>query len=159
MLKHINRAFHIRQLYRIIPESSGKIEKITIHRCLDIINMTRDTPIPKQQDKFWASENNKRALQAIARDIILSMSDLTCGVVVDNEAIPAKQQDTDIEGLTNYIEEANCRIISHAEWSVRVQHCNRVVVISSDADNFALYSITLRSSEKREWRNYGRDTD
>jgi len=153
MLKHINRAFHIRQLYRIIPESSGKTEKITIHRCLDIINMTHDTPIPKQQDTFWAPDNNKRTLQSIARDIILSMSDLTCGVV-DNEAIPAKQQDTDIEELTNYIEEADCTIISHVEWSVRVQHCNRVVVISSDADNF-----TLRSSEKREWRNYGRDID
>ena len=64
--------------------------------------MSRETPIPKQQDKFWASENNKRALQTLARDIILSMSDSNCkmivsGVVIDNDVMPAKQQDTDIE--------------------------------------------------------------
>ena len=80
-------------------------------------------------------------------------------VVADSEAIPARQQDTDIEGLTNYIEEADCRIISHVEWSVCVQHCKRVVVVSNDADTFALlshYTPEFREKGMEElWQRYG----
>ena len=84
---------------------------------------------------------------------------IVSSVVVDNEAIPAKQQDTGIEELTNYIEEADCGIISNAEWSVRVQHCKRVVVIPNDADTFALLlHYTPEFREKRMetiWQGYG----
>ena len=37
---------------------------------IDIIGMNRDTPIPQQLDKFWASHENKQNLQLLARDIV-----------------------------------------------------------------------------------------
>ena len=45
-----------------IESSLKEVERLKRSQSIDasdIINMTRDTPIPKQQDKFWASENNK----------------------------------------------------------------------------------------------------
>ena len=41
---------------------------------IDIIGMNRDTPIPQQLDKFWASEENKRNRQLLVRDIVENFS-------------------------------------------------------------------------------------
>jgi len=38
---------------------------------IDIIGMNKDTPIPQQLDKFWASEKNKRNLQLLVKDMLL----------------------------------------------------------------------------------------
>ncbi|KAH3834837.1 hypothetical protein DPMN_108170 [Dreissena polymorpha] len=58
-----------------------------------IIDMSIDTPIPQQLNKFWASDENKRNLQLLVRDIVC---DDVCAnpiiansVVSDNEALPA----------------------------------------------------------------------
>jgi len=37
---------------------------------IDIIGMDKDTPISQQLDKFWASEENKRNLQLLVRDVL-----------------------------------------------------------------------------------------
>ena len=37
---------------------------------IDLIGMNRDTPIPLQLEKFWASQENKRNLQLLVRDIV-----------------------------------------------------------------------------------------
>ena len=62
---------------------------------IDIIGMNRDTPIPQQLDKFWASEQNKRNLQLLVRDMVCNQA---CGnatiivssVVSEDEVLPAK---------------------------------------------------------------------
>ena len=48
-----------------IESSLKEVERLKRSQSIDalaIINTTRDTPIPKQQEKFWATENNQRAL-------------------------------------------------------------------------------------------------
>jgi hypothetical protein len=37
---------------------------------IDIVGMSRDTPIPQQLEKFWASQKNKRNLQLLVRDVV-----------------------------------------------------------------------------------------
>jgi len=37
---------------------------------IDIIGTNKDTPIPQQLAKFWASEENKRNHQLLVRDVL-----------------------------------------------------------------------------------------
>ena len=37
---------------------------------INIVGMTRDTPIPQQLDKFWSSQENKQNLQLLVRDTV-----------------------------------------------------------------------------------------
>ncbi|KAH3806484.1 hypothetical protein DPMN_134804 [Dreissena polymorpha] len=63
--------------------------------CIAIIDMSRDTPIPQQLNKFWSSEENKRNLQRLVRDIVCNnvcTNTIIAGTVVyDNKALPAIQ--------------------------------------------------------------------
>ena len=108
-----------------------------------IIDMSRDTPIPQQLNKFWASEENKRNLQLLVRDIVCNdvcaNPIIASSVVSDNEALPAiKFGNEDIPELLNWIEEADARVVAHVEWAARIKQCQRVVVMSNDTDSFAL---------------------
>ena len=67
--------------------------------------MTRDAPIPQQLDKFWVSQENKRTLQLLVRDIVCNGGYVntviiaSCVVSVD-EVLPAKANgDADISNL------------------------------------------------------------
>ncbi|KAL7396930.1 hypothetical protein ABVT39_013826 [Epinephelus coioides] len=93
---------------------------------IDIISMNRDTTIPQQLDKFWASEENKRNLQLLVRDMVCNR---TCGdatilvssVVSHDEVLPAKAAGGEFPDLLNWIEEADARLVVHVEWAVCVQ--------------------------------------
>ncbi|KAH3857313.1 hypothetical protein DPMN_099919 [Dreissena polymorpha] len=81
-------------------------------------------------------------------------------VVSDNEALPAiKFGNEAIPELLNWIEEADARVVAHFEWAARIKQCQRVVVMSNDADSFALllnftpYFQTL--GMKEIWQQYG----
>ncbi|KAH3888948.1 hypothetical protein DPMN_012993 [Dreissena polymorpha] len=72
--------------------------------------MSRDTLIPQQLNKFWASEEHKLNLQLLVRDIVCNdvcaNPIITSLVVSDNEALPAIKFDNDvIPELFNWIEE------------------------------------------------------
>ena len=59
-------------------------------KAIDIIGMNKDTPSPQQVDKFWASEENKRNLQLLLRDIVSMQTTghpniITSAVVSDDE--------------------------------------------------------------------------
>ena len=43
---------------------------------IDIISMNKGTPIPQQLEKFWASDENKRNLQMLVRDMVCNQA---CG--------------------------------------------------------------------------------
>jgi hypothetical protein len=115
---------------------------------IDIIGMDKDTPIPQQIDKFWASQENRRNLQLLVRDIVSDRAygDATTmatviasSLVSDDEALTAKAAGgEEIPDLMNWIEEADARLVVHVDWAVRVKQCKRVVVISNDTDTFAL---------------------
>jgi len=111
---------------------------------IDIIGMSRDTPISKRLDKFWASEANKQNLQLLVRDIVCNQACVNptitaSSVVSDDEAVPAVASgNEEIPELLNWIEKADARLVAYVERAVRVKQCQRVVVMSNHTDTFAL---------------------
>ena len=132
---------------------------------IDIIGLNRDTPIPHQLDKFWASKENKQNLQLLVRDMVCNRTygDATIiasSVVYDDEALLALATGgEEIPYLLNWIEEADARLVLHVDWAVRLQNCKRVVVVSNDTDTFALllhYVPNLQDIGLQEmWQQYG----
>ena len=111
---------------------------------IDIVGMRRDTPIPQQLEKFWASQENKRNLQLLVRDVVRNRPYgdkivIASSVVSDDEALPAiASSGEEIPDLLNWIKEADARLVVHVDWAIRVQNCKRVVIVSNDTDTFAL---------------------
>ena len=132
---------------------------------INIVGMTRDTPIPQQLDKFWSSQENKQNLQLLVRDTICNghyanTTIIASSVVSDDEVLPAKANGgAEIPELLNWTEEADSRLVLHVEWVVRVKQCQRVVVLSNDTDTFALllhYAPYLQTQGLKElWQHYG----
>ncbi len=132
---------------------------------IDVIGMNRDTPIPKQLEKFWASQENKRNLQLLVRDIVCNRTygDTTViasSLICDDKAVPAKATGAKgIPNLLNWIEEADARLVVHVDWAVRVQQCKRVVIVSNDTDTFALllhYTPYFQNLGLQEiWQQHG----
>ncbi len=132
---------------------------------IKVISMDKETPIPQQLDKFWASKENKQNLQELVRDMVYNRNYgniryIASSVVVDEEVLPAYAcGGEDIADLANWIEEADARVVSHVEWAVRVKHCKRVVVVSNDTDTFGLllhYIPYLQTLGLKEiWQEYG----
>ena len=98
---------------------------------IDIIGMNKDTPIPKQLDKFWASDENKKNLQMLAQNILHSQdycgtsTIITSSVVLNDEVLPAYVGSGEAQDLWNWIEEADSRLVVHVEWAVRVKQCKK----------------------------------
>ena len=132
---------------------------------INIVGMTRDTPIPQQLDKFWSSQENKQNLQLLVRDTVCNghyanTTIIASSVVSDDEVLPAKANGgADIPELLNWTEEADSRLVLHVELAVRVKQCQRVVVLSNDTDTFALllhYAPYLQTQGLKElWQQYG----
>ncbi|KAH3840202.1 hypothetical protein DPMN_113647 [Dreissena polymorpha] len=129
-----------------------------------LIDMSRDTPIPQQLNKLWASEENNRDLQKLVRDIVCNVvcanPIIASSVVFDNKTLPAiKFGNEVIPELYNWIEEADARVVAHVEWADRIKQCQRVDVMSNDTDIFAFllhftpYFQTL--GMKEIWQQYG----
>ena len=64
--------------------------------CINIIDMTSDTPIPQQSDNFWASQEKNRNLQVLVPDDIMCNGDYVNTTIVasyvfsDDKVLPAK---------------------------------------------------------------------
>ena len=105
---------------------------------------TQNTPIPHQPEQFWESQENKRNLQLLVRDIVCSRA--YTAMIPSSPALlflmmTHFQQQwlvMKISDLLNWIEEADARLVVHVDWAVLVQRCKRVVVVSNDTDTFAL---------------------
>ena len=102
---------------------------------VDLISLSEEVPIPKQVDKFWASGRNKEQLQELVSKVVSRDMQhvVVSGMVRDGELTSAKLVEnsnvSDIPELSNWHEEADCRIIPHVEWSVS-RGCQRAVIIS-----------------------------
>ena len=111
---------------------------------IDIVDMNSDTLVPRQIEKFWVSSSNKQNLQSLVKTVIPKYHDsnsdiLLSSYIIDDELHPAKMhrnnQETVVEALSkSWLEEADERLILHVAWSVEIRNCERVVVLSNDAD-------------------------
>ena len=132
---------------------------------INIVGMNRETPIPQQLDKFWASQQNKQNLQGMVRDTVRlrtfgNATIIVSSVVCDDEVLPAiSLGGEEIPSLLNWIEEADARLVVHVEWAVRVKQCKRVVIVSNDTDTFAIllhYTPYFQALGLKEmWQQYG----
>ena len=133
---------------------------------LEILNMKSDTPTPKQEDKFWASERSKTNLLVFACDFILQANNLflicsftVSGCVRDNESISAQTVDLLIPELNSYIEEADQRVINHINHITNEERVYKIILLSNDADTLAhvlryMHGWT-RTGLKELWQKYG----
>ena len=134
---------------------------------INIVGMTRDTPIPQQLDKFWTSQENKQNFQLLVRDTVCighyaNTTIIASYVVSDDKLLPPKANGgAEIPELLNWTEESDSRLVLHVEWAVRVKQCQRVVVLSNDTDTFALllhyapYLLLHTQGLKELWQQYG----
>ncbi|KAH3832374.1 hypothetical protein DPMN_105659 [Dreissena polymorpha] len=93
-----------------------------------IIDISRDTPIPQQLNKFWASEENKPYFQLLVRDIVCNnvcANPIIASLVFsENETLLAiKFGNEVIPELLNWIETADARVVAHVEWAARIKLC------------------------------------
>ena len=125
-------------------KESERIRRKNDTEGLEIFGMTLDTPVPHIPDKFWASENNKRNIQQLCRDLVKGQMDLyqntiISSVVSHGECVPAiYARAEEIPALTNCIEETDTKLIVHVSWAIRTKKCTRVIVLLNDTDTFAL---------------------
>lgn len=99
---------------------------------IDIIGMQKDTPIPNQLDKFWASDKNKINIQHLTREIIKNddfgpLQIIASSIICDGKVLPTvSSTEEDVNELNSWIEEADARLIFHIDWAVRTQGCKRL---------------------------------
>ena len=132
---------------------------------IEVVVMTEETPIPKQETQFWAESNNKVKLQQLARTVALrDMTDVIVSGVVNNELKEPqiKEKDAeprDVPELSSWLEEADSRIIPHVNWSVE-HGCQRMLVFSNDTDTICLLLHYLRIFQQKGllemWVEYGK---
>ena len=140
------------------------------HSSLELAKIEKQTPIPQQIEKFWASSNNKVMLQEFAKGAMIDLAKniakdmVLSGVVVNEDQRPCifvhhDQNTSDIDDLNSDIEEADHRLIPHIEWSLHIGH-NNIVVISNDTDVLVLlvhyFKIFSRMGLKKIWIRVGK---
>ena len=111
---------------------------------IDIIEIKKDTPLPKQMPQFWALPSNKVKLEQLSREMAMDQCDnvLISGMVINDELVTPqiKQPGSppcDLPELSSWIEEADSRIPPLVKWSAE-NGCKRMLVFSNDADSVCL---------------------
>lgn len=116
---------------------------------IELAKITRETPIPRQINKFWSSTDNKVLLQNfISTQFLESAKKMKCNIVLsgileDQEERPCHRyisdtsQCVEVPELKSCIEEADHRIIPHINWSL-LNGMKSITVVSSDTDVLVL---------------------
>ena len=115
---------------------------------LEFVNLTRNSPLPVQFNRFWVCSKNKENIQIISRKyfieraaeqnnhIVLSSYVTDAEGIVNSEAI-IDNNVFSIEGLNVDIEDADSRLIPHIFYQSK-NDAKRVSVSSNDTDVFVL---------------------
>ena len=134
-------------LEKSVKDSERKRRSTVSPTELNIIN--KDTPLPVETNRFWASGNNKLKLQMLLHQETLSMSReksrckqilVSCfsGISVNVSCYSSNSTTcVEVPELVDNIEEADARIIPHALHAGK-QGITRIVILSSDTDIFVL---------------------
>ncbi len=128
-------------------KDSERIRRTGAIGSIDLAMMNKYVPIPQQTDNFWTSAKNKSNLKQVARDIAIrdvhDTIQILSGMVADNEALPAVVYEqpggtkVDLPELSDWLEEADSRLIPHTNWAIN-RGCKRIVVLSNDTDSIVL---------------------
>ena len=116
-------------------KDSERIRRVGDKDEIELAIITDSVPIPKQMEKFWSSGANKEKLQIVARDVAIAeiQNLVLSAMVVDDEIVPAVLKNTeelsDIEELNSWEEEADCRIVAHANWAIKMG-CKRISLMT-----------------------------
>ena len=111
---------------------------------LEYIDLSLQSPLPVQLDRFWACSRNKEKVQTLSRNFFSDKSKVSNKTITlsgytsnSGESFPA---DKYIKGSNNIltelelpIEEADLRIIPHVQHAIK-QGNLRVIVTSNDTD-------------------------
>ena len=99
---------------------------------IDIIEIKKDTPLPKQMPQFWALPSNKVKLEQLSREMAMDECDnvMISGMVINDELVTPKIKQPgspprDLPELASWIEEADSRIPPLVIWSAE-QGCERM---------------------------------
>lgn len=83
--------------------------------------------------------------------------------MADEVVLPAKTCNVEeVPELLSWLEEAEIRLVVHAEWTILVNQCKIIIVVSNDTDTIAIllhctpYLQTLGLTEM--WQQYTRST-
>ena len=152
-------------LHRDVTKEGERMRRTDPTTGINIVGMTRDTPIPQQLDKFWSSQETKAESPAVSSGYCRQWT--LCQYYNHRQlcclgwwGAPSKANGgADIPELLNWTEEADSRLVLHVEWAVRVKLCQRVVVLSNDTYTFALllHYAPYRQTQglKELWQQYG----
>lgn len=148
----------------------GERKRRTDCEPLELVNLSLDTKIPVQIDRFWASPMNKNALQMVSRDFFIQIAVEEKLTVVlsgyvgnSSEEIKCKEYRPDGEfvtrdELTSCLEEADIRLIPHVYHAIINGH-TKIIVISNDTDVFVLLLFYMAqyytNGLKELWLKFG----
>ena len=126
-----------------IKEAEG-IKRAKESDPLEYTDLSLQSPLPVQLDRFWACSRNKEKIQALSKSFFSDKSKVSNKTIILSgytsnswESFPA---DKYIEGSNNIltefelpIEEADLRIIPHVQYAIKEGNL-RVTVTSNDTD-------------------------
>ena len=138
---------------------------------IELAKITRETPIPRQINKFWSSTDNKVLLQNfISAQFLESAKKMKCNIVLsgileDQVERPCQRfisdtcQCVEVPELKSCIEEADHRIIPHINWSL-LNGMKSITVVSSDTDVLVLlihyYKTFSSNGLQKLWLRVGK---
>ena len=115
---------------------------------IELHDVSRETPLPREMDRFWPSSVNKAKFESLihAEALVRNWSAPTLEIIVSHFCGPDSivvscwsmtSRPVEVPQLKCNVEEADMRIIPHAMHAVK-QGKNRIIVLSSDTDVFIL---------------------
>lgn len=128
--------------FRNSIKSSEHVRRKSSESLILYHDLSGETPLPKQIDKFWSSSENKILVQKFLRNFILNSSEIFNNrqLILSNinDTPCASNWDIDIDLLQRPdIEEADIKLMLHMKHAID-QGCVNAYLISSDTDVFVL---------------------
>lgn len=147
--KNAERVDIIFDTYNTASIKYGERQRRMKKNPIDIVITNELTPLPKDMDAFWASNNNKHRFQTFCRSFFIEKRPLfPCKVIYlsgysNEEALKLEQdqQVSEVIELRSSLEEADERLFLHISHAIKNSHTSSLLVASSDTDVFvcALY--------------------
>ena len=135
---------------------------------IEFVNLSKQSPVPVQLERFWACSVNKVNLQSISRKFFAEMSQNNGMTVVLSSCVTESDGVLNCEmfcgdahsiipELNSEIEEADARLIPHLQNAV-LGGSEKIIVSSTDTDVLVLlihYFESISDQAKEVWNQFG----